>query len=126
MPGLTQAGLSQNRLIIVECRDEKGVLDCFEEGLRCNGFGAVMGEVAKLPMNASRRLQLAAETSGVTGIAIRRFRRAADAALYGEPTAAVTRWRISVRPSSPLPVPGWAGRAGFSNFAMSRRRKCRI
>jgi len=39
MPGLTQAGLSQNRLIIVECRDEKGVLDCFEEGLRCNGFG---------------------------------------------------------------------------------------
>lgn len=106
MPGLTQAGLSQNRVIIVECRDEKGVLDCFEEGLRCNGFGAVMGELAKLPMNASRRLQLAAETSGVTGIAIRRFRRAADAALFGEPTAAMTRWRISVRPSSALPVPG--------------------
>ncbi|WCK04046.1 ImuA family protein [Agrobacterium tumefaciens] len=106
MPGLTQAGLSQNRLIIVECRDEKGVLDCFEEGLRCNGFGAVMGELAKLPMTASRRLQLAAETSGVTGIAIRRFRRPADAALFGEPTAAVTRWRVSVRPSSPLPVPG--------------------
>lgn len=106
MPGLTQAGLSQNRVIIVECRDEKGVLDCFEEGLRCNGFGAVMGELAKLPMNASRRLQLAAETSGVTGIAIRRFRLAADAALFGEPTAAVTRWRVSVRPSSPLPVPG--------------------
>jgi len=82
------------------------VLDCFEEGLRCNGFGAVMGELAKLPMNASRRLQLAAETSGVTGIAIRRFRRPADAALFGEPTAAVTRWRVSVRPSSPLPVPG--------------------
>ncbi|MDH7801944.1 MULTISPECIES: ImuA family protein [unclassified Rhizobium] len=106
MPGLTQAGLSQNRVIIVECRDEKGVLDCFEEGLRCNGFGAVMGELAKLPMNASRRLQLAAETSGVTGIAIRRFRRAADATLFGEPTAAVTRWRVSVRPSSALPVPG--------------------
>ncbi|KJF66960.1 ImuA family protein [Rhizobium nepotum] len=106
MPGLAQAGLSQNRVIIVECRDEKGVLDCFEEGLRCNGFGAVMGELAKLPMNASRRLQLAAETSGVTGIAIRRFRRVADAALFGEPTAAVTRWRVSVRPSSALPVPG--------------------
>jgi protein ImuA len=30
MPALTQAGLSQNRLIMVECRDEKGVLDCFE------------------------------------------------------------------------------------------------
>ena len=26
--------------------------------------------------------------------------------LAGEPTAAVTRWRISVRPSSPMPVPG--------------------
>ncbi|MFK0385736.1 ImuA family protein [Rhizobium sp. RM] len=110
MPALAQAGLSHNRLVMVECRDEKGVLDCFEEGLRCNGFGAVLGEIAKLPMNASRRLQLAAETSGVTGIAIRRFRRQAEATMFGEPTAAVTRWRVSVRPSASLPVPG-VGRA---------------
>lgn len=110
MPALTQAGLSQNRLIIVECRDEKGVLDCFEEGLRCNGFGAVLGEVSKLPMNMSRRLQLAAEASGVLGLAIRRWRHSSGAVEFGQPTAAVTRWRISVRPSTPLPVQG-VGRA---------------
>lgn len=113
MPALTQAGLSQNRLIIVECRDEKGVLDCFEEGLRCNGFGAIIGEVSKLPMTMSRRLQLAAEASGVVGIAVRRWRHFSGAVDYGQPTAAATRWRISVRPSTPLPVQG-VGRARWS------------
>ncbi len=68
MPGLMQAGLSHNRVLIVECRDEKGVLDCFEEGLRCSGLGAVVGEVARMTMTASRRLQLAAEASGVLGL----------------------------------------------------------
>ncbi len=106
MPALTQAGLSHNRLIIVECRDEKGVLDCFEEGLRCNGFGAVIGEVSKLPMNMSRRLQLTAEASGVAAIALRRWRHVSGVADFGQPTAAVTRWRISMRPSTPLPVRG--------------------
>ncbi len=110
MPGIVQAGLSHNRVVMVECRDEKGVLDCFEESLRCRGVGAVIGELARLPMTASRRLQLAAETSGVLGIAIRRWRRHADVSDFGHPTAAVTRWRISVLPSQPLPVPG-IGRA---------------
>ncbi|MDE1991182.1 MAG: ImuA family protein [Rhizobiaceae bacterium] len=110
MPGLTQVGLSHNRVLLVECRDETGVLDCFEEGLRCNGLGAVIGEVARMSMTASRRLQLAAEASGVLGFAVRRWRRQADASDYGHPTAAVTRWRISVLPSEPLPVPG-VGRA---------------
>lgn len=108
MPGIVQAGLSHNR--VVECRDEKGVLDCFEEGLRCCGVGAVIGELARLPMTASRWLQLAAETSGVLGIVIRRWRRHADVSDFGLPTAAVTRWRISVLPSKPLRVPG-IGRA---------------
>ena len=80
-----------------------------EEGLRHGALGAVVAEVAKLSMTASRRLQLAAEGSGVIGIAIRRWRRhmAAD---FGQPTAAVTRWRVSALPSTPLPVPG-VGRA---------------
>lgn len=110
MPGLVQAGLSNNRVIMVECRDEKGVLECLEEGLRCRGLGAVVGEVARLTMTASRRLQLAAEASGVLGIAVRRWRRQAETSDYGHPTAAVTRWRVSVLPSEPLPVPG-IGRA---------------
>lgn len=109
-PALAQVGLAPGRVIYVEAGDEKTVLACFEEGLRHGGLGAVVGEVAKLPMNASRRLQLAAEEGGTIGLAIRRWRRQIEAADFGQPTAAVTRWRISVLPSAPLPVPG-VGRA---------------
>ena len=60
-PSLAQAGLSPDRVIYVEAGDEKTVLACFEEGLRHGGLGAVVGEVARLSMTASRRLQLCAE-----------------------------------------------------------------
>jgi protein ImuA len=109
-PAIAQAGLSHGRVIYVEAGDEKAVLACFEEGLRHGGLGAVVAEVAKLSMTASRRLQLAAESSGAIGIAIRRWRRQADTTDFGQPTASVTRWRVSVLPSTPLPVPG-VGRA---------------
>ena len=36
----------------------------------------------------------------------RRWRRPAAAADFGQPTASVTRWRVSALPSTPLPVPG--------------------
>lgn len=109
-PALAQAGLHPDRVIYVEAGDEKSVLACFEEGLRHRGLGAVVAEVARLSMTASRRLQLAAETSGAIGIAIRRWRRMADTVDFGQPSASVTRWRVSVLPSTPLPVPG-VGRA---------------
>jgi len=180
-PALASAGLAPDRVIYVEAGDEKSVLACFEEGLRHGGshgglhggFGAVVAEVARLSMTASRRLQLAAEGSGAIGIAIRRFpapsprlpsgrlrpsepvigpakgrtrwtgygegqgegafpqtqirdsdsrRRPLTRNLReeransdlspqagrgeGQPTAAVTRWRVSALPSHPLPVPG--------------------
>jgi protein ImuA len=70
----------------------------------------VVAEVARLSMTASRRLQLAAEGSGVIGLALRRWRRQAEAAEFVQPTAATTRWRISALPSAHLPVPG-IGRA---------------
>jgi len=109
-PSLAQSGLSSDRVIYVETGDEKTVLSCFEEGLRHGGLGAVVGEVARLSMTASRRLQLAAEASGTMGIAIRRWRRQAEAADFGQPTAATTRWRVTALPSSPLPAAG-VGRA---------------
>jgi len=105
-PALAQAGLVPDRVIYVEAVDEKSVLICFEEGLRHGGLGAVVAEVARLSLTASRRLQLAAESSGTIGIAIRRWRRPAEAADFGQPTASVTRWRVSVLPPTPLPVPG--------------------
>ncbi|MGH6827207.1 ImuA family protein [Methyloceanibacter sp.] len=109
-PALAQAGLAPDRVIYVETGDEKSVLLCFEEGLRHGGLGAVVAEVARLSMTASRRLQLAAENSGSIGLAIRRWRRQTEAADFGQPTASVTRWRVTVLPATPLPVPG-VGRA---------------
>jgi protein ImuA len=109
-PALAQAGLVPDRVIYVEAGDEKSVLVCFEEGLRHGGLGAVVAEVARLSMTASRRLQLAAEGSSTIGIAIRRWRRPAEAADFGQTTASVTRWRVTVLPATPLPVPG-VGRA---------------
>jgi protein ImuA len=105
-PALAQLGLHPDKVIYADVGDEKTVLACFEEGLRHGGLGGVVGEVAKLPMAASRRLQLAAEASGTLAIAIRRWRRSAEAYDFGQPTASATRWRISALPSAALPVPG--------------------
>jgi protein ImuA len=109
-PAIAQSGLLPDRVIYVEAGDDKTLLACFEEGLRHGGLGAVVAEIARLSMTSSRRLQLAAEGSGAIGIAIRRWRRQTEVADFGQPTAAVTRWRVSALPSSPLPVPG-VGRA---------------
>jgi protein ImuA len=109
-PGLAQAGLPPGRVIYVEAGDDQAVLACCEEGLRHGGLGAVVAEVARLSMTASRRLQLSAESSGTLGIAVRRWRRQTEAVDFGQPTAALTRWRVSLMPSAPLPVPG-VGRA---------------
>jgi protein ImuA len=72
-----------------------------EEGLRHRGLAGVVGEVSgRLTLTTSRRLQLAAETSGVIAIALRRSQSFDDPAL-AEPTAALTRWRIAALPSVP-------------------------
>ncbi|WP_069880142.1 ImuA family protein [Bosea sp. BIWAKO-01] len=105
-PSIAQAGLGADRVIYVEACDDRTVLSCMEEGLRHGGLGSVVGEVARLSMTASRRLQLAAEGTGSIGIALRRWRRQTEAADFGQPTAAMTRWRVSVMPSTALPVPG--------------------
>jgi protein ImuA len=109
-PALSHVGLSADRLIYFEAGDEKAVLAACEEALRHGGLGAVVGEVSRLSMTASRRLQLSAEDTGTLAIAVRRWRRQAEAADFGQPTASNTRWRITALPSSPLPSAG-VGRA---------------
>ena len=52
---------------------------------RAAGLAAVVGEIGRLPMVAGRRLQLAAERSGVTAFLLRRWRNAAEAAAEREP-----------------------------------------
>lgn len=60
-PALAQAGLMPDRVIYVEAGDDKSVLACMEEGLRHGGLGAVVADMVRLSLTASRRLQLAAE-----------------------------------------------------------------
>ena len=103
-PALAQAGLDPDRVIYATADDDSALLACFEEGLRHGGLGGVVAEVARLSMIASRRLQLAAESTGTMAIALRRWRHAASALDFGRPTAAVTRWRVSALPSATLPV----------------------
>ena len=109
-PALAQVGLAPDRVIYVEARDDKTVLACMEEGLSHGGPVVVVGETARLSMTASRRLNLAAEKTGSLAIMLRRWSRPNEAAEFGRPTAAATRWKISALPAAPLPVPG-VGRA---------------
>jgi protein ImuA len=105
-PGLAQAGLHPDRVIYVESDNADDVLANTEEALRFGGLAAVVAEVPKFENVVSRRLQLAAEKSGVPGMIIRKWRRMENARDFGNPSCALTRWRISPIPSAPLPVPG--------------------
>lgn len=105
-PALAQAGLHPDRVIFCESNKEEDVLAAMEEGLAFGGLPVVVAELVRLPMTASRRLQLAAEKTGSMGLIVRRWRRQNEASDYGQPSASTTRWRISVLPSDPLPVMG--------------------
>ena len=123
-PALAGVGLKPDRVVYFEAGDEKAVLTAFEDGLRHGGFGAVVGEVARLSMTASRRLQLSAEESGSLGLAVRRWRREAEAADFGQPTVAVTRWRVSALPSTPMSVQGVGRARWFVELVRCRAAEC--
>jgi protein ImuA len=95
-PGIAAYGLKPERLIVVRARRDADILWAMEEALRCRTLGAVLGEIGDIDMVASRRLQLAAEASGVTGLLL----RSADRRLGA--TASVTRWGLSGAPSRPI------------------------
>src|SRR5271170_2387393 len=103
-PGLAVLGLDPTRLVLVRAWRDAEILSAIEEGLRATGVAAVVGEVGAFPAVASRRLQLAAERSGVTAFVLRRWRDGARAARERNlPNAAATRWRIAALPSVPMP-----------------------
>src|SRR6266436_8855939 len=101
-PGLAAHGLDPGHLMLVRAPRDAEILWAMEEGLRAPGIAAVVGEVGALPAVASRRLQLAAERSGITALLLRRWRDGGQAARERAlPNAAVTRWRIAALPSRP-------------------------
>ncbi|TCA18512.1 damage-inducible mutagenesis protein [Rhizobium leguminosarum bv. viciae] len=123
-PALAQAGLHAKRVIFVEAGKEEDVLASMEEALSYGGLGAVVGELVRLPMVASRRLQLAAERTGTMGIVVRRWRRQTEANDFGQPTASTTRWRVSVLPSEELPVPGVGRERWFLELMRVKAGEC--
>ncbi|HYG29623.1 MAG TPA: protein ImuA [Allosphingosinicella sp.] len=118
-PGLAQAGLAPDRLLYAECRRDEEVLAVMEEGLRHGGLSAVVGEVGRCAMPATRRLQLAAEEGGTMALMLKRWRRSGEDPL-AFPSAAITRWRLAPVPSAPLQVPG-VGRARW-RLDLARQR----
>lgn len=112
-PALEQTGLSTDRVFISEAPSDKALLSCMEDSLQHGSACAVVGEVNKFSMEASRKLQLAAGRTGTLAIVLRRFWRPVDAENFNQDTVARTRWRISAAASPPLRVRG-VGRARWS------------
>ena len=78
-------------------RNDKDALAVMEEALRHGALGAVVGEIERLDLTASRRLQLAAEKTGTMALILRRV----EAAKALNPIASASRWRIAPQPSAP-------------------------
>ncbi|NTE35213.1 ImuA family protein [Agrobacterium tumefaciens] len=124
-PALSQVGLKASQVIFVESDKEEDVAANMEEALGYGGCGAVVGEMVRLPMVVSRRLQLVAERTGTLALVVRRWRRQTEASDFGQPTASTTRWRVSVLPSQELPVPGIGRPRWFLELLRSRAGECR-
>lgn len=116
-PGLHEMGLSPHDLLLVRTRDVQTLLAVGEEALRSPAVGAVLlsawGEAKAFSLTASRRLALAAETSGATLFLAR-------AGALPSPSAAETRWSVASCASEPLEG-GAPGRPSFSATLLRRR-----
>ena len=82
------------RVILACCRRVEDALWTMEEGLRCAALAAVVGEIDRVELAATRRLQLAAEKSGVPALLLRVADKKSTAI-----SASVTRWRVTSAPS---------------------------
>ena len=116
-PGLAQAGLTPERLLYAECRNDAEVLAVMEEGVRHGGLAAVVGEVGRADMAATRRLQLAAEESGTPALLLRRWRKA-DA----DPLGAAVR-RLSPAGGSAARLPRRCAVAGHRPRPLAGRAR---
>lgn len=90
---LTVFNVEPDRVIFVDLQREKDVLWAMEEALKCEGLAAVIAEVRDISFAQSRRLQLAVESSKVTGFLLRN-----DPRKLGT-TTCVARWQITPLPS---------------------------
>ncbi|GGF88519.1 hypothetical protein GCM10007301_55570 [Azorhizobium oxalatiphilum] len=98
-PGLSEIGFDPARLVLGLLPDPLTVLAAAGEAARCPGVGVVLVELWRMPrpldLTATRRLALAAETSGVSVLLLRVEAQA-------QASAAQTRWQVHSLASVPL------------------------
>jgi len=98
MSGLAELGLDPRRLVMVRAGDVEDALRTTADALACDAVGAVVlevwGETHKLDLVASRKLTLAAQGAGVTGLLLR-------IAASPVPSTAETRWIVRAGRSPP-------------------------
>ena len=92
-PALMEFGVKPDQVVFVNIRKARDVLWATEEALKCRAIAAVVAEVGRLDLTASRRLQLSAEQSRATGFLIR-------SEVHPGITSSASRWRITSIPSN--------------------------
>lgn len=90
---LSTFNVAPERIIFIDVNTEREALWITEEALKCEGLAAVVAELNEISLIESRRLQLAVESSGVTGFILRKDGRKTAS------TVATARWQISPLPS---------------------------
>ena len=98
MSGLAELGLDPRRLVTVRAADVDAALRTAADALACDAVGVVVlelwGQARQLDLVASRKLTLAAQASGVTGLLLR-------VAAEPSPSTAETRWILRAAHSPP-------------------------
>lgn len=98
MSGLAEIGLDPHRMVMVRAADVESALRTSADALACDALGAVVlelwGETRQFDLVASRKLTLAAQSSGVTGLLLRM-------AAQPLPSTAETRWMLRAAHSPP-------------------------
>lgn len=86
-------GIEPHRVIFIDVKTQKDALWVMEQSLKSEALSAVVAELREVSFAESRRLQMAAASSGVTGFLHRRQPRLENA------LACVSRWKITPLPS---------------------------
>ena len=98
MSGLAELGIDPRLFVVVRAADVDTALRTAADALACDALGGVVlevwGEARQFDLVASRKLTLAAQASGVTGLLLR-------VAAEPSPSTAETRWIVRAAHSPP-------------------------
>ncbi len=114
MSGLAELGLDPRLLVTVRAADVDAALRTAADALACDALGGVVlevwGQARQLDLVASRKLTLAAQTSGVTALLLR-------VGAEPEPSTAETRWIVRAAHSPPSVVSHGARRCSTRSLS---------